>query len=711
MVIEDARERTAAAIEVLKKSSEGSKLPQLQVTDVPTFFAAAEAPGHRLTLDEKYTIIDQAIMVVDQLYAHLPFKRARYAIDPVQRLRLIRSRLNASTSEVRFHSDMVAALASLRDAHTFYGLPSPFRDAMAFLPFQLRFYFDESGAARFLVTRVLDGFGHKDFDRGAEVTFWNGMPVDSAIGREAELDPSGNEAAQFARALNRLTARSMTFSVPRDERWVTLEYRSAVDPSKEMGILLPWNVISGAAALPTSGKSGSSVYAPQLELEQYRKRFWCQYRLAVEQAAQAGVYGKNSSDAAFVPERSIDDEILSRIPAVFEFQHTGGASGEGTVNPKTLVDPGQPGKRFSYLLIRSFDGDADELVDEFQRILSLLNAHGPDGLILDVRSNPGGSIQAAERMLQMLTPSDIRTAGFHFISTPMTQGIAAQLDPLLGPSQLTLAEWNPWRQDLLASVASGGILTPARQLTPVEDANAVGQVYQGPVLLLIDALSYSAADIFCGGFQDNRIGPIIGVDPNTGGGGANRWLHSEIVARTAGLKDIPLVALPRDATLGLAIRRSSRVGDRAGHPLEDTGVLADELYNQTRNDLLNFDEDLMHFACRRLAAQPAFALRILSVEAQPDHLSVELTAENIDRLEVVVDGLHQGAFSATRGPQTVQVPMSGLPHDPRMVKLLGYILKESEFAASLAAAGLAVPAAQVEDATLVLAASARMSVP
>lgn len=720
MVIEDGRPRTAAAIEVLKKSRETFNLLQLQVTDVPTFLAAAESPENKLTLAEKHTIVEQAILVIDQLYAHLPFKRARYAVDPVQRLRLVRSRTSDDTTEIRFHSGMVGALASLRDAHTFYGLPTPFRDALAFLPFRLNFYFDETGQPRFLVTRVLDKFGHEDFKEGAEVTFWNGMPVGSAIDREAELDPSGNEAAQFARALNRLTARSMTFSAPRDERWVTLEYRSARDPGKEMAIVLPWNVISGGDFQDLSGRSGSSVYAPQLELDQYRKLFWCQYQLSVEQAARgkatagslytgAVFQGNIPADPGAEP-KALDDNIFSRLPAVFEFQHTGGVDDEGKVRAASLVDPAHPDKRFGYLLLKSFDGDADELVDEFQRILTLLNTQGPDGLILDVRSNPGGSIQAGERMLQMLTPREVVTAGFHFISTPMTQQIAAQLSGSLTQDASTLAEWQPWLQDLVDSVASGGILTRARQLTPVDVANSVGQVYQGPVLLLIDALSYSATDIFCGGFQDNEIGPVIGVDPNTGGGGANRWLHSEILQKTAGLEGLPLVELPRGATLGLAIRRSSRVGPRAGNPLEDTGVQADELYSQTRNDLLNLDEDLMKFACGRLAARPSCVLQILSADGMSGHIAIRLTAWNLDRLEVLVDGLPQLAVAADRGEQTIIVPMAGLPHEPRVVKVLGYILMDSGFSEALAAAGIAAPAAQVQDAQLVLAASARKEI-
>jgi hypothetical protein len=53
--------------------------------------------------------------------------------------------------------------------------------------------------------------------------------------------------------------------------------------------------------------------------------------------------------------------------------------------------------------------------------------------------------------------------------------------------------------------------------------HGVGQVYYGPVVLITDAPSYSATDIFAAGFQDNDVGPVVGTAGNTGAGGANFW--------------------------------------------------------------------------------------------------------------------------------------------------------------------------------------------
>ena len=45
----------------------------------------------------------------------------------------------------------------------------------------------------------------------------------------------------------------------------------------------------------------------------------------------------------------------------------------------------------------------------------------------------------------------------------------------------------------------------------------------GPVVLITDARCYSTTDIFAAGFQDHKVGTILGTDNNTGAGGANVW--------------------------------------------------------------------------------------------------------------------------------------------------------------------------------------------
>jgi C-terminal processing protease CtpA/Prc len=104
-------------------------------------------------------------------------------------------------------------------------------------------------------------------------------------------------------------------------------------------------------------------------------------------------------------------------------------------------------------------------------------------------------------------------------------------------------------------------------------------VYDGPVVLVTDALCYSATDIFAAGFQDHAIGPILGTDGNTGAGGANVWGHDllkELFDWPAKDAKSPYENLPKGAGMRVSIRRTLRVGARSGTPVEDLGVVPDE---------------------------------------------------------------------------------------------------------------------------------------
>ena len=61
-------------------------------------------------------LIDQAMLMLQEIYAHLSLKRALHAIDPIQRLQLLRLR-HAALDEREFHSELIDIFVSLRDLH------------------------------------------------------------------------------------------------------------------------------------------------------------------------------------------------------------------------------------------------------------------------------------------------------------------------------------------------------------------------------------------------------------------------------------------------------------------------------------------------------------------------------------------------------------------------------------------------------------------
>jgi len=687
MFFEDARELAFNAARLLESQKDALGCPELKVWPVAEFQEYAKSQG--LTREEKEIIVDQAILVIDQFYAHLPFKRARYAAEPVQRLRLVRAQIDDLT-DLAFHDQMIRAFINLRDAHTFYGLPRPFRGSFAFLPFSMKSFYEAARNRRFVVSKVIPGFEHPRFRVNAEIVTWNGLPVERAVEQEGESDPGGNLSSRFARGLNRICNRTLALTVPPQQNYVVLEYLPEPGATEAMGIVLPWAISSKCIYNRERQGTGSSINESMAEMAQARRMLFDREHLIAEKRsawANGPAYGTTSNAAplpAAPPEpiMPVDLTRASKFPGVFAFQYTGGTRQEGGLDPAALHDPANPDKRIGYLRIRTFDLDSndehasDRFVEEFRRITTLMQENAPDGLIVDVRSNPGGVIDAAERILQFLTPAEIVPSDFHFISSLTTQRIAAVLNRtgLSEVSDIHRLEWAPWIDDLMDSVLSGSVMTTGRRLTNPEAANDTGQIYQGPVTLLTDALAYSATDIFAAGFQDHAIGTIIGVDDNTGGGGANRWLHRELCQnlKLNGLDNLPLRELPAEAQIGLAIRRSSRVANNAGNILEDVGVRCDLRYHVTLNDLLNHEQDLLGFACTQLGAQPVPLLKIVSAEIKEAGIELRVETRNLFRIECLVNNQPQYSFS-TDVHQPVLVPTTGLLFPPPvLLRLKGY---------------------------------------
>jgi len=152
----------------------------------------------KLTQDERQEIIDQALVLIESFFVHLPLKRAMHAIDPVQRLKLLKRR-QGKLSERAFHDEMISIFTHLRDLHTNYVLPEPFRTRIAFVPFRLEEFGLEPS---YVVTQVSPLVTDRFFRPGVTVTHWNNIPIDRAVELNAEREAGSNEDARHARGLH-----------------------------------------------------------------------------------------------------------------------------------------------------------------------------------------------------------------------------------------------------------------------------------------------------------------------------------------------------------------------------------------------------------------------------------------------------------------------------------------------------------------------------
>ncbi|HET6950645.1 MAG TPA: amidohydrolase family protein [Acidimicrobiales bacterium] len=618
-----------------------------------------------LSLADRRLLVDQALVTIEQCYVHLVLKRSMHAVDPVQRLRLLRDRLGVLTdetrgSEVGFHREMADIFTSVRDLHTNYLLPDPFAARTAYLPFLVERYFDPTpaggegpGAEHYIVTKVAAGMTHPTFVPQVEVLHWNGTPIRRAVEANARRQAGSNPAASFARGLNALTIRPLLRTLPPEEDWVVVTYRGLDGEERE--IRLDWRVAGGGpGGVDGTGLANQAAQGVDVAVQ------------AVNEAKKQMFAPSAVRAAAQIADPLVD---VSRVAVADEDL----ATGMPTVFRARAVDT--PSGRFGHIRIFTFSvDDADDFVAEFVRLAEALPRNG---LVVDVRGNGGGLIYAAERLLQVLTPRRVTPEPAQMTTTALMGDLCRRHAP--SPLDPTF-DLGPWVPSLGLAVSTGAQYSNGFAITGEPSANAVGQRYDGPVVLITDGLCYSATDIFAAGFQDHGIGPVLGVDANTGAGGANVWTHELLRilldvpppgAPPGAAPANPFVELPAGAGFRVSVRRTLRVGaERAGTPVEDVGIAADVRHHLTRDDVIGSNDDLLAHAGELLAGQPVHTLAVVP-EVRPDgRVRLRLTTAGLDRVDVAFDGRPSVSLDVGDGTSThtVRPPAP----DPDVLELCGW---------------------------------------
>jgi hypothetical protein len=611
---------------------------------LPQFLAAAG----KLNLDEQRLIVDQALTMLQDVYVHLPLKRAMHAIDPLQSLRLMQRQLAAASKpmlERRFHNQMISIFVSLRDLHTNYVLPQYYSEFIAFLPFYLEEFYDnqQSDECHYVVSKMVAGFSDPQFKPGVVVTHWNGIPIDRAVEINADKNAGSNPDARHARGLENMTIRPMSMSLPPDEEWVVIGYQAG---GKDLEIKIPWQVFrpdpQHGVAVASSGKSAMArAMGMDFLTETVRRTKLSLFSPRIAEKARSLVRARNYGAAPAADGGGNDS--ASSMPDIISFRKVDTPSG-----------------KFGYIRIYSFappddspdpDGFVDAFFKEITRILALLPQNG---LILDVRGNGGGIILAGERLLQLFTPKRITPERFDFINTPLTRALVEKLDYL-----------KPWAPSINQAVSTGATYSQGFALTPEDDANAFGQQYQGPVVLITNALIYSTTDIFSAGFQDHGIGPILGAHGNTGAGGANVWDYAYLQ------QDLPdtFQPLPKGTSMRVAFRRSTRIGSMSGVPLEDLGVVPNEIHRMTKNDLFNDNVDLIAHAASLLKGKALYVLNGTVTTAGTGR-QLSLTTQGVSRVDVYLNGRPAMSLDIKDGSSQTAIPAS--PAALKTIRLEGY---------------------------------------
>ncbi|MFI7585533.1 S41 family peptidase [Spongisporangium articulatum] len=494
----------------------------------------------RLRPDQRRDLVLATQKLLTDAYCHLPQKRARYGADPVVRLqRMLDSgdhTRRGPAAERLFVDEYLTVLHGLRDLHTGLTFTDPRRrERVAALPV----YIERYGAgtrASYVITKTSGAFrDERRVARGMRVTHWNGVPIEVAVTRLAGRTRGANPAAALARALEHLTIRPLDEYLEPDEDWVTLTLDEAGD------VRMEWQYL-GAAALRPSRDQERAVASTALGLD---------HDGLANQTAKQVMFSTNTQPAgSFLKAQT-----------------------------RTVLR-----RRVGYLRIYSFlPPNLATALDEVVAALRGFADDGCTGLVVDVRNNPGGSIALAENVLGLLVP-DVRRVRFSLAATPLTRALADASADLEG-----------WRVSLASAATTGDGFSAALPITAAVEAVPVTDL---PAVLITDATTYSAGDIFAAGWADNGVGPIVGAADTTGAGGANVWTVTQLLARLPeGTTDFPL---PPGLDLRFAVRRALRAGPSEGLPIEDLGIAPQVVHVMQRDDVLGANEPLVRAAVRLL---------------------------------------------------------------------------------------------------------------
>jgi C-terminal processing protease CtpA/Prc len=559
---------------------------------------AAAPPIEPLSEHQRESIITMFTDLLDGLYVHLPLKRAMYGIDPVQQLRRLHERARVMSDEA-FHREIGTILSNLRDAHTVYIAPTPFLGTVARLPFLVE-QFGSEVAPGFLVSKVIGELvDDPEFVTGVEIVEWNGVPIAEAIRRRGEVERGGRPDSAMARALDSLTLRPLGLGPPPDEKWVIVGYRSGDDePIREHRF--EWRFIDPGPGPdephPTEPAATATAMHPDRALVRRAKKLSFNTGLWSSEVRDRLSTRDATPDASGWLTGRFQDNVSARAITVDE-------------------------REYGYLRLWSFDlSDDDGFVAE---VVSILGQLPQDGLIIDLRGNPGGLIWAAERLLQLFTPSRISPSRFSIIASDLTRAMT--------DAPQNRRELGPWRRTLLEAIGTGEVYSQSVTVTPHDRCNDIGQVYGGPVVAVVDPTTYSAADLFAAGFADNGLGTVVSVGRATGAGGANVWRADTLNSVLAGTsKSLP--RLPRGVGFTMSVRRATRIGASDGAPIEDVGIVGHRSYAMTRADLLDGNVGLHAYCARLLEAEPSTSMTV--AWSSP---TLTVAVAKLDRVDVYVD--------------------------------------------------------------------------
>lgn len=163
---------------------------------------------------------------------------------------------------------------------------------------------------------------------------------------------------------------------------------------------------------------------------------------------------------------------------------------------------------FGYISLETFlpnMGDTEAAVKTLRGLLTN-ELKNTNGLIMDVRNNPGGAIQLAEKVPQLFSQGHVVPSTIRALNVLLNKRIFES-----GDKDFT---GTPWPTIFNSTPVTSEWTQPSVMISNETLINEAGRAYFKPVAVLTNALCYSACELFVAAMQDWKLATIYGEGMN-----------------------------------------------------------------------------------------------------------------------------------------------------------------------------------------------------
>ena len=527
----------------------------------------------QLTVKQRAADLGQLMALYDKNYGPYEWKRDVIGFDLLNPTPWAAQARSAS--DLDFQELLITYVASLNDAHCFLDFHSAF---FAELPFRVDIY-----DGRILIDslyRPALPIAQYPFTIGDELLTVDGQPAWALIGALSKYSIAANKSSTDRLAADLITFRAQWF----------MPHAHEIGDSATVEILLAATGQKGTFTIPWR-KSGTPITfagpvpgpSPRFDVHgRFPRRFagarsspqtvmleaaYNQWQGATEEApaARQGRRQPLVDDTLPTYLAPLRPYMEARVPVdrygVLGFgsrfpifappsgfvQRLGAGANDFFLSGTYVAD----GVHIGFLRIPSMvPPSASAALTLLNTEIAFFNAN-TDGLIVDVMRNPGGSLSFTEAIAQRLIPSAFRTIGYEIRATAAwmesidSAVVAAELG---GAPPAVVQNLKAIRDEIEKAFGEN------RGRTAPVSFNSTGSLilqpapvaYQKPLMVLVDGMSASAADILPAILQDNQRGPLFGT--RTMGAGGNIVLF-DATAFTEGVAGVTLSLANRGVTI------------------------------------------------------------------------------------------------------------------------------------------------------------------